>query len=269
MKDYYYILGLDRHASESEVKQAYRKLSKKFHPDVNHGDLFFESRFKEILEAYEVLSDTGKRYWYDAKLKDSGSDSDFDKDKYKNEVKREYEEQVRQEQRKAEREQERQRKAYEEKLKKYEIELKAYKERESRLEFEQDRMKFAYYKGKQRPHEHFEKLKYDYARLKREYAQKIKEQEEYVREQQEREERFELEKEEMQRENDQELLSLKKKYDEVVLEQLDKKRFVLFISVFAAALIAFLVLPKGNFWLILGVVSLIIVVISIVFVYKL
>ena len=55
MKDYYYILGVTKNASPNEIKGAYRKLSKKFHPDLNDGDIFFEQRFKEIQEAYESL----------------------------------------------------------------------------------------------------------------------------------------------------------------------------------------------------------------------
>lgn len=55
MKDYYYILGVDKEASVEEIKKAYRKLSLKLHPDQNNGDVFFESRFKEINEAYVEL----------------------------------------------------------------------------------------------------------------------------------------------------------------------------------------------------------------------
>jgi curved DNA-binding protein CbpA len=69
MKDYYYILGIERNATELEIKTAYRKLSLKFHPDKNDGEKFFEDRFKEILEAYETLSNRGKRDEYDYKLK--------------------------------------------------------------------------------------------------------------------------------------------------------------------------------------------------------
>lgn len=65
MKDYYYILGVARTASPEEIKQAYRKLSLKFHPDKNAGDKFFEDRFKEINEAYEVLFNPSKRFSYD------------------------------------------------------------------------------------------------------------------------------------------------------------------------------------------------------------
>ncbi len=65
MRDFYYILGLASTANESEIKSAYRKLSKKFHPDANGGDKFFEERFKEIQEAYETLSDKNKKQSYD------------------------------------------------------------------------------------------------------------------------------------------------------------------------------------------------------------
>ncbi len=64
-KDYYSILGVKRDASEQEIKQAYRKLARKHHPDVNPGDKSAEARFKEINEAYEVLSDKENRKKYD------------------------------------------------------------------------------------------------------------------------------------------------------------------------------------------------------------
>jgi curved DNA-binding protein len=65
MKDYYEILGLKRGASEEEVKSAYRKLAMKYHPDKNQGSKEAEGRFKEINEAYAVLSDKEKRKQYD------------------------------------------------------------------------------------------------------------------------------------------------------------------------------------------------------------
>jgi curved DNA-binding protein len=64
-KDYYATLGVGKSASEKEIKQAYRKLARKFHPDVNAGDKSAETRFKEINEAYEVLGDPDKRRKYD------------------------------------------------------------------------------------------------------------------------------------------------------------------------------------------------------------
>jgi DnaJ-class molecular chaperone len=64
-KDYYKILGVGRRASADEIKQAFRKLARKYHPDVNPGDKRAEAKFKEINEAYEVLSDPQKRSQYD------------------------------------------------------------------------------------------------------------------------------------------------------------------------------------------------------------
>jgi DnaJ-class molecular chaperone len=64
-KDYYKILGVDKKASEQEIKSAYRKLARKYHPDLNPGDKKVEEKFKEINEAYEVLSDPQKRKKYD------------------------------------------------------------------------------------------------------------------------------------------------------------------------------------------------------------
>lgn len=65
VKDYYAILGVSRGATEKEIKQAYRRLARKYHPDVNPGDKAAEAKFKEINEAYEVLSDPVKREKYD------------------------------------------------------------------------------------------------------------------------------------------------------------------------------------------------------------
>ena len=64
-KDYYKVLGVTRGASAEEIKKAFRKLARKYHPDVNPGDKKAEEKFKEINEAYEVLSDADKRKKYD------------------------------------------------------------------------------------------------------------------------------------------------------------------------------------------------------------
>ncbi len=64
-RDYYDILGISRKADEKEIKRAYRKLAKKYHPDINPGDKRAEQRFKEVTEAYNVLSDAEKKKRYD------------------------------------------------------------------------------------------------------------------------------------------------------------------------------------------------------------
>ena len=64
-KDYYSLLGVPRSATDKDIKQAYRRLARKYHPDVNPGDKQAEAKFKEINEAYEVLSDPEKRKKYD------------------------------------------------------------------------------------------------------------------------------------------------------------------------------------------------------------
>jgi curved DNA-binding protein len=64
-KDYYKILGVEKNATKDDIKRAYRKLAKRYHPDKNPGDKKAEEKFKEINEANEVLSDTGKKARYD------------------------------------------------------------------------------------------------------------------------------------------------------------------------------------------------------------
>ncbi|MDD7483353.1 MAG: molecular chaperone DnaJ [Clostridia bacterium] len=64
-RDYYEVMGVPKNAPEDEIKKAYRKLAKKYHPDLNPGDKEAEQKFKEVNEAYEVLSDKDKRARYD------------------------------------------------------------------------------------------------------------------------------------------------------------------------------------------------------------
>lgn len=69
MKNYYQTLGLTENSSTEEIKKAYKLFALKLHPDKHDGDKFFEARFKEVLEAYEILSDLEKKSSYDIKLK--------------------------------------------------------------------------------------------------------------------------------------------------------------------------------------------------------
>src|SRR5438132_14229316 len=64
-EDYYQILGIKRDAKPEEIKKAYRRLARKYHPDVNPGDKASEERFKQMSEAFDVLSDPKKRAVYD------------------------------------------------------------------------------------------------------------------------------------------------------------------------------------------------------------
>ncbi|WKZ43150.1 MAG: DnaJ C-terminal domain-containing protein [Anaerolineales bacterium] len=88
-KDYYKILGVDRKAGEDEIRKAYRKLAKQYHPDYNPKDKRAEEKFKEINEAYEVLGDAKKRSTYDRLGSDysqwqrgGGSPADFNWGQY-------------------------------------------------------------------------------------------------------------------------------------------------------------------------------------------
>src|SRR6266480_3934810 len=76
-RDYYESLGVARTANEDEIKKAYRKLARKYHPDVNPSDKTAEEKFKELNEAYEVLSDPEKRKRYDQLGANWKAGSDF------------------------------------------------------------------------------------------------------------------------------------------------------------------------------------------------
>ncbi len=64
-RDYYEVMGVDKNASDDEIKKAFRRLAKKYHPDLNHGNKDAEAKFKEVNEAYEVLSNKESRARYD------------------------------------------------------------------------------------------------------------------------------------------------------------------------------------------------------------
>src|SRR5438105_7548996 len=75
-RDYYETLGVKRNASEDEIKKAYRKLARQFHPDRNPGDKQAEAHFKEVQTAYDVLSDKTKRSQYD-RFGEAGANAGF------------------------------------------------------------------------------------------------------------------------------------------------------------------------------------------------
>ena len=70
-RDYYEVLGVDKSASEDEIKRAYKKMARKYHPDLNPDNKEAEEKFKEVNEAYEVLSDSDKKARYALLMKSS------------------------------------------------------------------------------------------------------------------------------------------------------------------------------------------------------
>ncbi len=83
MTDWYSVLQVSRQASEGEIKSAYRKMAKKYHPDAHPGDQKCEARFKEITEAYTILSDAKKRRKYDEELSGQSQKEPYQKPKEK------------------------------------------------------------------------------------------------------------------------------------------------------------------------------------------
>lgn len=90
MKNHYQTLGVEPNASREEIKKAYRQYVKKFHPDLHNDDKFFEERFKEVQEAYEIISDELKREDYDEGFY-GGNRAELNQDDFEKIIREEYE----------------------------------------------------------------------------------------------------------------------------------------------------------------------------------
>ncbi|MCA4809601.1 DnaJ domain-containing protein [Empedobacter stercoris] len=133
MTNYYKILGVPDFATQDEIKKAFRKLSKKFHPDLNDGDEFFANKFRELKEAYDFLSDDNKRASLDSFLRGGSSDQSTQNNTYQEDIKRE----------KAQEEFRRKQKAEEEELKRKKEEQKQkteIKEKEFKINKEYEKI---------------------------------------------------------------------------------------------------------------------------------
>lgn len=147
MKNYYDILGIEFESDLSEVKSAYRKLSKKFHPDLNPNDKFFEKMFKDINEANEVLSDITSKQKYDKILElyqNRYKNVDRTLEEIENQIKKEFDELL---------------KKKEEEIKKKFWTFEQHKKEEDRIRKEQDEKKRKIY---------FEQLRVEQRTLKNE-----------------------------------------------------------------------------------------------------
>jgi len=150
MTDYYKVLGLERTASSQEIKRAYRKLSMKFHPDKNGGDVFFEKMFKEINSAYEILGNANRKIIYDGKLKrqegayqKNNTSYSYNRSKTSEEKKREEERARRrkEEEKKKEEREKRRKEEEEERIIREFIKEEEEKKREERRKKEQERIR--------------------------------------------------------------------------------------------------------------------------------
>ena len=158
MKNYYYILGVERNATDNQIKLAFKKLAMKFHPDKNDGDKFFEERFKEIQEAFATLSNELDRRRYDilfdAHIKNTNHTHNNNAQfrSYEAKVKNDFENELKQMKRRLDEELARQKSENENKIRQAQEETKRkYQTNEQRIaeEKEQEKQKIEYEKQQQ------------------------------------------------------------------------------------------------------------------------